>query len=469
MANACKSQVCNPELWPSGSTQGVSPQIVEACKELILSKDHLQKYMELFENNIKQGLGKATNPTAIVKCFPTYVQDLPDGTETGKYLALDIGGSNARVLVVQLTAGDMTVRSKVFVIPHAVMKGPGEELFDFIADCLKDFTKSDTENIHFELPLGFTFSFPLVQKGLKVGILERWTKDFSCPGVIGNDVVTMLKDALKRRDDKKIHVAAVLNDTTGTLVAAAYKNPLARIGLIVGTGTNGCYVEKQSNAELFDEPDQGSGKVIINLEWGAFGDDGALDFIRVSYDEDVDKNSVNPGKQKHEKMISGMYMGELVRLPVEKFTKAGLMLGGKGSDALFTRGSIESSAVSDIERDRVGEYSRVKKICDSLGLQHATDTDYNNIRYICSCISRRAAHLVAAGLIVLFRRVGEKKLAVGIDGTVYKYHPHFHNLMVEKIKELTGSEYDFELMLVEDGSGIGAAMVAAVTAKNKKR
>lgn len=56
-------------------------------------------------------------------------------------------------------------------------------------------------------------------------------------------------------------------------------------------------MEKQKNAELFDEDDRGSGTVLINTEWGAFGDDGKLDFIRTDYDRDVDENSVNPGKQ----------------------------------------------------------------------------------------------------------------------------------------------------------------------------
>jgi hexokinase len=49
------------------------------------------------------------------------------------------------------------------------------------------------------LPLGFTFSFPLEQKGITKGILQRWTKGFDCDGVVGNDVVELLKDAIKRR------------------------------------------------------------------------------------------------------------------------------------------------------------------------------------------------------------------------------------------------------------------------------
>lgn len=49
------------------------------------------------------------------------------------------------------------------------------------------------------LPLGFTFSFPLTQLGLTKGILARWTKGFNCSGVVNEDVVQLLKDALARR------------------------------------------------------------------------------------------------------------------------------------------------------------------------------------------------------------------------------------------------------------------------------
>ena len=44
--------------------------------------------------------------------------------------------------------------------------------------------------------------------------------------------------------------------------------------------------------ELEIEPDQ----VIINTEWGAFGDNGCLDFLRTSWDHAVDNISLNTGK-----------------------------------------------------------------------------------------------------------------------------------------------------------------------------
>lgn len=42
--------------------------------------------------------GLENEEEAVVKMFITYVHSLPDGTEEGDFLALDLGGSNFRVL-----------------------------------------------------------------------------------------------------------------------------------------------------------------------------------------------------------------------------------------------------------------------------------------------------------------------------------------------------------------------------------
>jgi hexokinase len=45
-------------------------------------------------------------------------------------------------------------------------------------------------------PLGFTFSFPCKQEGLASARLTAWTKGFSCAGVVNEDVVKLLQDAI---------------------------------------------------------------------------------------------------------------------------------------------------------------------------------------------------------------------------------------------------------------------------------
>lgn len=52
---------------------------------------------------------------------------------------------------------------------------------------------------------------------------------------------------------------------------------------------------------------------------------------------------------RFEKMISGLYMGELVRLILLEMAKKGLLFGGKISTALRTKGAIETSHVASME------------------------------------------------------------------------------------------------------------------------
>lgn len=67
-----------------------------------------------------------------------------------------------------------------------------------------------------------------------------------------------------------------------------------------GTGTNACYVEHLEHVELYNQYDNGSGVVLIDTEWGSFGNDGELDFIKTDYDHVIDETSTNPGKQLYD-------------------------------------------------------------------------------------------------------------------------------------------------------------------------
>lgn len=50
-----------------------------------------------------------------------------------------------------------------------------------------------------------------------------------------------------------------------------------------------------------------------------------------------------------EKMISGMYLGEIVRLLLVKLTQKQLLFGGRLSDRLLTPGSFQTRFISEIE------------------------------------------------------------------------------------------------------------------------
>ena len=54
----------------------------------------------------------------------------------------------------------------------------------------------------------------------------------------------MLNKSLAEVGVTNVKVVAIINDTTGTLVAGSHDYPDTAIGLILGTGTNGSYMEK---------------------------------------------------------------------------------------------------------------------------------------------------------------------------------------------------------------------------------
>ena len=66
---------------------------------------------------------------ATIKCYPTYVSKLPTGKETGRFLALDLGGTNFRVLLIDIGENkQFKMESKVFAIPKELMIGTGDEV-----------------------------------------------------------------------------------------------------------------------------------------------------------------------------------------------------------------------------------------------------------------------------------------------------------------------------------------------------
>jgi hexokinase len=128
--------------------------------------------------------------------LPTPVTRLPTGKETGRYLAIDVGGSNLRVAFIELfgEAADSdsdpgvsdgfersrdTLRKarrqrvkrtleKAWPIQEHLKMDKAEDLFAWIGDCIAevvaDSLTSDVSRaeIPAELEMGITFSFPIL-------------------------------------------------------------------------------------------------------------------------------------------------------------------------------------------------------------------------------------------------------------------------------------------------------------------
>jgi hexokinase len=342
------------------------------------------------------------------------------------------------------------------------MLGHGKWLFEHIANCIYEFMEQENL-LGRKFPLGFTFSFPCRQMGLASAQLVRWTKGFRCEDVEGYDVVKLLHDAIERKGNMSIECIAIINDPVGALMSGAHQDKNCHIGLILGTGTNCCYMEDLKNVELWDGDNDEPRQVIVNTEWGAFGDNGVLDFVRNPFDLELDRNSLNPGHQLFEKMISGMYMGEIVRLVLIQLTAEGLLFGGEGSEELLTRNNFLTKYISEIEGDKPdGNFPNTMLVLQELDIPHFTVDDCRHVQHVCWQVSQRAAYLAATAVAAVVNRLNRDKVTVCVDGSLYRFHPHFHDLMNKKIAQLIKPHHKFQLTQSHDGSGKGAALVAAV-------
>jgi len=447
-------------------------RLLKITQPLQLSDEQLHQIEQRMVMEINWGLGRFTNPSSNIKSYITYVTHLPSGQEHGSYLALDLGGTNFRVLLVEVEKESSSVRIKAskHLVSEALMTGPGENLFDFMAAQLHEFmvehglVQGSPGQPPHTFHLGFTFSFPTQQHSINSADLATWTKGYVCEGVVGVDVVKLLEKSIAKYKDISIKVCAILNDTTGCLIACAYKRHDCAVGVIIGTGTNASYMEEIDNVELFEgHKARDVSHVAINTEWGALGNTGSLDFIRTKFDLLVDQESKNTGKQVYEKLISGMYLGEITRQILCEAAKQGIIFREQEwAKVLEKKDAFLTKHISEIESDAEGEYEGVWEVLGELKLRDkATLLDCKFIRYICACVSTRAAVLAAAGVAALLNKMKRTNTTVGMDGSLYKFHPTFSVIMASKVRQLVHPSYHFQLVLSEDGSGRGAGLAAA--------
>lgn len=222
-------------------------EAVNVVKPFILSDMDLTNIRDLLYFNMQRGLQKETCGIATVKMLPSFVTHLPDGHETGTFIGLDLGGTNFRVLLMDMQPGNpMLMDSQIYPIPKEVMTASSDQLFDYLARKIVDFLTrmglADTK-----VKAGFTFSFPCELTSIRSATLLQWTKGFKASGAEGQDIVALLQAAIGRVAQVDCEIVAVLNDTVGTLMSCAFTDSLCQIGLIAGTGSNACYMEMQSN------------------------------------------------------------------------------------------------------------------------------------------------------------------------------------------------------------------------------
>jgi len=461
-----------------GSMADVPKDLLQEIKKLeqqfTVPKEKLKEITAHFVKELEKGL---TVEGGSIPMNPTWCMAFPDGNETGTFLALDMGGTNLRVCEIILTdaKSEFDIIQSKYRMPEELKSGTSEELWEYIADCLQQFIESHHhgENLA-KLPLGFTFSYPATQDYIDHGILQRWTKGFDIDGVEGHNVVPMFENAIAKRG-VPIKLTALINDTTGTLIASAYTDTKMKIGCIFGTGCNAAYMENCGSipklAHLHLPPDT---PMAINCEWGAFDNEHKV-LPRTPYDIIIDKDSPRPDQQAFEKMVAGLYLGELFRLVLVDLhdNKEIHIFEGQKIDKLRKAYTLDSSFLSLVEEDPYENLSETGELFQNkLGIT-TTQPELELIRRLAELIGTRAARLSACGVAAISIKKGYKTCHVGADGSVFNKYPHFKQRGAVALREIldwpdkkSAKEEDpIEILPAEDGSGVGAALIAALTLK----
>eukprot|EP00922_Rhytidocystis_sp_ex-Travisia-forbesii_P048469 GHVS01072200.1.p1 GENE.GHVS01072200.1~~GHVS01072200.1.p1 ORF type:complete len:592 (+),score=154.10 GHVS01072200.1:46-1776(+) len=406
------------------------------------------------------------------KMLDSCVAILPTGNEKGVYYALDFGGTNFRAVRVALVGnGHVQCTQAKFSLKYEGPSGHDKglldgrasatQLFDHFATRVRtvmeesdDLQKAKKDSQ--PLGIGFTFSFPCAQTALDHATLVEWTKGFETgretdDPVEGKDVGVLMTDAFKR-NDVPASLSAIANDTVGTLLSCAYQKPAntppCLVGVILGTGMNGCYVEPKY--KQFGYVGQ-----IINVECGNFNKQLPLTEV----DAQVDWETGNRGRQLLEKLCSGAYLGELIR---HTFLR---VFRNRAPPKAWTKESFSSEDAAIILGDNSDSlnvsYDRMLKKWD-VSMAHQ---DLVDLQMLCALVFDRSASLAGAAICAMCTKTEQLSvgMTVAVDGSLYVKNPWYARRVKAHIADILGEQVckNIHILAADDGSGQGAAILAA--------
>jgi len=413
---------------------------------------------EQFQAQIAKGLAGGGS----LKMLQTFTQQ-PSGRERGQIVVVDWGGTNARAGLVELGGGSVRiVVEETLVFSEAQKRGAPEPVFDLIAGAVGKVAAAQHVG---RAPLAFVYSYPARLERIDRAVALALTKGWRLEGLVGQDVGGLLRAALGRAGLARIELAAVANDTVAALILLSYqarsRDAAARpadVGLILGTGTN-------LAADLGPAG-------IRNLESGNFDGVGAVD---TPYDVALDREMADPmpGAQRFEKMVSGHYLGEILRRALRDLGARTAWFQWSASPAMASPFAFDSAYLSRIARDRTPALDDSAALLRSLGIE-STREEREGVRALGAAIARRAARLVAAALVGTLRFVDPElagRRTIAVDGSLWGGYPGFDALVGQALAELAGREKAarIETAFVKDSTSAGAAVIAAVAAAQRSQ
>lgn len=262
----------------------------------------LQDVRRALEARIREGLAAENQE---IKALPAWIAP-PEPDVHGKAIVVDTGGTNMRATLIDL--GSDRTHTIGEAPSNVVPRGDdrvvlAEEFFRLQAELVRDLAPPH------DLPVGYCFSYPATAHDDGDATLIRWTKNIRIRDVEGRRVGAPLRKALEALG---LHPGPVrvLNDTVSTMLAGAWLHHDPRfpetIGLIAGTGTNMATFLARDAITKLDEvstPQASRRRMAVNLESGNFHPPHLT-----RWDDALDAQSIDPGRQRFEKAVSGYWL-----------------------------------------------------------------------------------------------------------------------------------------------------------------
>jgi hexokinase len=408
---------------------------------------NMQELVDVFTSDMVKGLegGDST-----LRMIPTYIEADNEFLKEMPVVAIDAGGTNfraARIMFNKENKLEITdvVNGKMPGLEGEISK---DDFFKTMAGYIKPLAAGAGR-------IGFCFSYPTEILPSKDGILLQFCKEVQAPGVIGQLIGKNLLETMGMPEKQIV----LLNDTVATLLAgkSASVNRIydSFIGYILGTGSNGCYIE--SNRNIIKKPDLDPGKSqIINIESGNF-----RKLTQTDIDVTFDKTTINPGDYTLEKMIAGGYLGGL-SLTALKVAAGKCIFSGTTNACLLSLNSLTSEEANNYMKDPSSGNTPLHKCISNT-------VDRENCIVILESIIDRAAKLVAANMASIIMKTNkgkssERPILMTIEGTTfYKMHTLKANFEKYLGEYLSGERQRYyEITEVKQSSLVGAALAALI-------
>jgi hexokinase len=405
-------------------------------------------------DDMKRGLN---GEPASMEMIPTFIEVDSRIPPEEKVVVLDAGGTNLRGALVSFDSGGKPLIEDFSKQPMPGTQGEEvsrEEFFDSLAALAAPLTGRGGK-------IGFCFSYPTEIYPDKDGRLIRWTKEVMAPEVVGRKIGSDLRDALSERGVANPPEVVILNDTVATVLtgkaASTGRDWGGYIGLILGTGTNTCYLESNASIAKLEGLDP-SRRQVINCESGSFASSfrGEAEKILCSQTE-------LPEFHVFEKMISGRYFGPLVNQTTLLAGESGLFSPGL-SASIKSSGEISTKDADNYTHNP----SDISNPLTALVRSEGSAGDAQRLWFLIDALLERAAKLTAGNLAaaVLKGQNGTGPLeptCITIDGTTYYRYYRFQHRVESYLRPfLSSRDRYYETVQVDDAPLIGAA-VAALT------